>query len=116
MKGMAPQNTTIAIVATDAKLSKSQARRLATMALAGFAKALRPTLAALDGDVVFAAATARSARAADPADEVEIGTLAADCLARGIARAIYLARALPYTNAQPSWHDRFGGKLGDTSI
>jgi D-aminopeptidase len=108
IKGSEPQNTTIAVVATDAPLSRAEAKRLAVMAGGGFAKAVRPTLAALDGDTVFAAATARAARAPSAFDHVEIGTLAADCLARAIARAIYEAEPLPFPGAQPSWRDRFG--------
>ena len=38
----------------------------------------------------------------------EIGTVAADCLARAIARGVFEARALPYPNALPGWSDRFG--------
>lgn len=108
IKGAEPQNTTIAVVATDAALTKAEAKRLAVMAEGGFVKALRPTHAALDGDTVFAAATARTARAPTPFDHVEIGTLAADCLARAIARGVYAAEALPFPGALPSWRRRFG--------
>ncbi len=108
IKGVEPQNTTIAIVATDAALTRAEAKRLAIMAQDGLAKALRPVHAAMDGDTVFAAATARSGPAPTSFDHVEIGTLAADCLARAVARAIYEARALPFAGAKPSWRDRFG--------
>lgn len=104
---VAPQSTTIAVVATDAALTKAEAKRLAIMAQDGLAKALRPTHAALDGDTVFAAATAKALRPPTAFDQVEIGTLAADCLARAIARAIYEAEALPFPGAQQSWRDRF---------
>ena len=56
IKGHQPA-TTIALVATDAALTKPQARRLAIMADDGLARALRPAHAPLDGDIVFAAAT-----------------------------------------------------------
>lgn len=108
IKGVMPQNTTIAIVATDADMSRAEAKRLAVMAEGGLVKALRPTHAALDGDTVFAAATARAARAPSPVDLIEIGVIAADCLARAVARAVYEAEALPFSGAQPSWRDRFG--------
>ena len=111
IKGTAPENTTIAIVAADAALSKAEAKRLATMAQDGLAKALRPTHAALDGDTVFAAATARAPRAPNAFDLVEIGTIAADCLARAIARAVHDATALPFPGALPSWRDRFGWEI-----
>src|SRR6185437_1486123 len=51
------ENTTLAVVVTDAILTKSQARRLAMIAQTGFARAIYPVHAPLDGDVVFAAAT-----------------------------------------------------------
>ena len=108
IKGVEPVNTTIAVVATDAALTKGEAKRLAVMAQDGLAKALRPTHAAMDGDTVFAAATARAARQPTPYDLVEIGTFAADCLARAIARGVYAADALPFAGALPSWRARFG--------
>ena len=73
------------------------------MATAGFALALRPAHAPSDGDVVFAASTARAARAPDLRDLAEIGTLAAECLARAIARGVYEATPLPFPGAMPSW-------------
>ena len=108
IKGFTPQNTTIAVVATDAALDKGQAKRLAIMAQDGLAKALRPTHAALDGDTVFAASTALAAKAPGAFDLVEIGTLAADTLARAIARAVHAATPLPFPGALACWRDRFG--------
>ncbi len=102
-----PGNTTVAVVATNAALTRDQAKRLALMAQDGLAKALRPTHAALDGDTVFAAATARARRLPDARDLVVLGTLAADCLARAIARGVHDATALPFAGALPSWRDRF---------
>ena len=107
VKGDEPENTTIAIVATDAALSKQQLKRIAVMAHDGLGRALRPTHAMQDGDVVFAAATGRRATPASLRDITEIGMVAADCLARAIARGVYEARALPYPGAQPAWRDRF---------
>jgi len=108
IKGLAPQDTTLAIVATDAALTKTEVKRLAAMAQDGFARALRPTHAALDGDTVFAAATACVSAAPTPFDKVEIGTLAADCVARAIALGVYEAKALPFAGAQACWKGRFG--------
>lgn len=110
LKGDEPQNTTIAIVATDAALSKAQCRRLAVMAHDGMAHAIRPSHAALDGDLVFAASTAEAERVPSIRDLTEIGAIAADCLARAIARGVYEATALPWIDALPSWRDRFGPK------
>ena len=108
VKGEEPQNTTIAIVVTDAALSKQQLKRIAVMAQDGMGRALRPTHAMLDGDVVFAAATARKSEEPTMRDLIEIGTACADCLARAIARGVYEATALPHAGAQPAWRDRFG--------
>ncbi len=107
IKGTAPENTAIAIVATDAALDKAACERVATMAHDGMARALRPAHAPMDGDVVFAAATARHPSAASPRDLVEIGATAADCLARAIARGVFEATALPFDGAQPAWRDLF---------
>ena len=108
LKGHLPENTTIAIVATDAALTKAQCKRLAVMAHDGMARAIRPSHAALDGDLVFAAATANTTEPPTVRQLTEIGALAADCLARAIARGIYEATALPFAGALPSWRDRFG--------
>ena len=95
------------MVATNARLPKAQVKRLAVMAQAGFALAFRPALSPVDGDVVFAAATARSTQAPDIRDLTEIGMLAAECVARSIARAIYEATPLPFPGALPSWRQRY---------
>ncbi len=108
LKGAAEPATTIGIVATDAALTRAECHRLAIMAQDGLARALRPVHAAMDGDTLFAAATARADRAPDAADLVELGTLAADCVARAIARGIYEATALPFPGAQESWRDVWG--------
>jgi len=100
--------TTIALVATDAKLTKAECKRLAIMANDGLGRALRPVHAPSDGDTVFAAATARIETAMDPLLLTEIGAAAADCLARAVARGVYEAKALPYPKAVPDWKQRFG--------
>ncbi len=110
LKGALPQGTatTIGLVATDATLTKSQAKRLAIMANDGLARALLPAHAPSDGDCVFAAATCRRPMV-DPGELNEIGHLATLVMARAIARGVYEATALPYPGALPSWRDRFGG-------
>ena len=108
-EGRRPQNTTIAIVSTDADLTKAQAKRMAIMAQDGMARALRPVHAAMDGDVVFAAATGRAGRGVDVVELTRLGATAADTLARAIARAVYEAAPLPFTGALPSWRQKFGG-------
>ena len=108
LKGDRPrENTTIAIVATDARLTKGQAKRMAIMAHDGLARAIRPSHAPMDGDVVFAASTGKTGDAVNLRQLADIGATAASCLARACARGIYEATALPFLNALPSWKDRF---------
>jgi len=103
----AVQNTTLVVVATDAILTKPQARRLAMIAQTGMARAIYPVHAPLDGDVVFAAATGE--KPIDPLIGLtELGLVAANTVSRAIARGVYAATALPYPGALPSWTDRFG--------
>jgi L-aminopeptidase/D-esterase-like protein len=106
-KGGARASTTLAVVATDAALTKAQARRLAVMAQAGLARAVYPVHTPLDGDVVFAAATGR-VPLPDPLHAfTALGIVAANCLARAVARGVYAATALPLPGALPAWRDRF---------
>lgn len=83
-------NTTIAIVATDAPLSKAQCHRLAVNAHDGMARAIVPSHTPLDGDLVFGISTSNEAPI-DHARYAAIGAAAATCLSRAIARAIYSA-------------------------
>ena len=86
------ENTTIACIATDAALTRDEAERVAQMALAGMARAIRPVFAPTDGDVVFVISTAR--RVIDgprPMLLARIGELAASTLARSIARGVHEA-------------------------
>jgi L-aminopeptidase/D-esterase-like protein len=94
-------NTTIAVVATDAALTPAEAKRVAQMASAGMARAIRPAFAPFDGDVVFALSTgAKVLSEPKPLTLARIGSLAADCLARAIARGVYEASAL---GDAPAW-------------
>jgi L-aminopeptidase/D-esterase-like protein len=100
--------TTIALVATDAVLTKAQAHRLAVMAQTGLARAIYPVHTPLDGDIVFAAATGRQPLPDPLVSLAALGALAANTLARAVARAVYEASALPFAGSLPSWRDRFG--------
>ena len=91
--GTAP-NTTLAVVATDAALTKAQASRVAKIAQAGLARAIRPVFTPMDGDVVFALATGRVALAEPVEDVARIGMTAADCLSRAVARGVYAAETM----------------------
>ena len=86
-------HTTIAVVATNAVLSKAEAQRVAIMAQDGLARAIRPVHTPFDGDVVFALATG-TRPLTQPTDLFRVGALAADCLARAIARGVYAAEDL----------------------
>ena len=94
-KGRNPPSTTIALVVTDAVLTKAQTKRLAIMADDGIAKAVRPAHAPMDGDTVFAVSTLGQPMRADAPDLTEIGMAAGDCLARAIARGVYEAAKTP---------------------
>ena len=107
-KGGPAENTTIALIATDAKLNKAQCNRLAVMAQDGLARAIYPVHTPLDGDVVFSAATGTTALSDPFYGLAELGMVAANVMARAVARGIYEAKALPFPNALPSWRDRFG--------
>ena len=101
------ENTTLTVVATDAALTKYQAKRLAMIAQTGMARAIYPVHAPLDGDVLFAAATGE--KPVDPlVGLTELGMVAANVVARAIARGVYTATALPFPGAVPAWQDRFG--------
>ena len=86
------QNTTLCAIATDARLSPAQAQRLAIMAADGMARALRPIHTPFDGDVMFALATGASGQQSDAMGLLALGAIAADCTARAIARAVWLAK------------------------
>lgn len=96
------ENTTIAVIATDAVLTKAEAKRLAIAAHDGFARALWPAHTPFDGDLVFALATGRSGRTPAPEDFVELGAAAASTMARAIARGVHDARPMA-GDVMPSW-------------
>lgn len=113
-KGRSEPATTLAIVATDAILTKAQAKRLATMAQGGLARALRVSHAPMDGDIVFAVSTGLRPLSSLH-DFTAIGVAASDCLARSIARGIYEATALPFPGALQAWRDLFSQDAGHHS-
>jgi L-aminopeptidase/D-esterase-like protein len=99
-------NTTIGVVATNAKLDRQAARRVAIMAQDGYARAIRPSHSPFDGDTVFAVSTgAIPVTPEGPMGVARIGAMAADCMARAVARGVYEAAAI---NGAPSYRDRFG--------
>jgi len=96
----AGQNTTIAVVATDARLSKDEAFRLAVMAQAGLARTIRPAHSPVDGDAVFALATGRNETATDM---LQLGTLAGRAMERAVVKAVRAATGLAGVPAAGEW-------------
>ncbi len=90
--GRPGESTTIGVVATNARLTKTQATKVAQMAHDGLARAISPVHTPLDGDTIFALAT--GARAG-PADLLTIGALAADAVAEAVVRAVRAATGIP---------------------
>jgi L-aminopeptidase/D-esterase-like protein len=109
--------TTLAVVATDAALTKAQCRRLAVAAQDGLARALVPAHTPLDGDLVFAVATGAVPLADPVVGMARLGDAAARVLARAVARGVFSATSLPghavaaplaWTGLPPAWGDVFG--------
>ena len=86
------ENSTIGIVATNAKLDKAQAKKVAQMAHDGFARTINPVHSMWDGDTIFAAATGTSSTAADV---TTVGAIAAEVMARAVNRAVLTATSIP---------------------
>jgi L-aminopeptidase/D-esterase-like protein len=99
--------STLAVVATDATLDKEGCRKMAVSAYGGLAKAMTLAHALMDGDTVFAAATARKPLVNPMTDIIELCAASSSCLARAVARGVYEATALPYPNSPVSWRDVF---------
>jgi L-aminopeptidase/D-esterase-like protein len=97
-------NTTLAVVATDVALTLAECKRVAIMAQDGLARAIRPIHAPIDGDVVFALSTGDVPMTEPkPFTLARIGALAADTLARAVARAVFSAASRP--GSVGAWRD-----------
>ncbi|MGW4302287.1 P1 family peptidase [Streptomyces sp. NPDC004646] len=107
-----PLNTTLAVVATDAELTKAQARKLAGTAHDGIARAVRPVHLLHDGDTVFALAT--GARPLDPEQPLalnEVLAAGADLVTRAIVRAVRAARPVAGPGGEwPSYEELYGAR------
>ena len=101
--GFPAENTTIAVVATNARLDKGEASRLAIMAHDGLARAIRPIHTPFDGDTVFTLATGTHSATAGPAVLSALGTMAADCMTRATGRAMIAARSLGDMTSYGDW-------------
>lgn len=105
--GAAKANTTIGIVATNARLDKAQAKRLAVAAHDGMPRALMPSHTPFDGDLIFSLSTGEIPLPENHSTMLMLGHYASVCVARAIARGIYLARAHP-GDKLPTWQDKWG--------
>jgi L-aminopeptidase/D-esterase-like protein len=116
---LSPLNTTIAVVATDAALSKAGCHRVAVAAQDGLARTIRPVHTPMDGDTVVALATGAVEVAPSPdtpeamSPEIAlvtvIGVAAADCLARAVLVAVLAAESVA---GVPTYRGIFSGALG----
>lgn len=85
-------NTTIGVVATDAKLTKAECQKIAQMAHDGFARTINPAHTMFDGDTIFALATGKVEKAANV---TLLGAIAAEAMAQAVVRAVKAAKGLP---------------------
>lgn len=110
LTNQAGENTTIGVVATNARLTKSEAQRVAIMAQDGYARSIRPVHTPFDGDTVFAASTGHWGQEITARADLinRIGLVAADCLARAVARGVYEAQPL---GKLPSYREVHGKNL-----
>jgi L-aminopeptidase/D-esterase-like protein len=117
-----PLNTTIAVVATDAALSKAACLRVAIAAHDGLARTIRPAHTPLDGDTVFALATGAvevppaadtpAALSPETAVVTAVGAAAADCLARAVLAGVLDAESVA---GIPTYRDTLPGAFGTSS-
>ncbi|WP_269930121.1 P1 family peptidase [Aminobacter sp. HY435] len=98
-------NTTIAVIATDAVLSKAAAKRLAISAHDGFTRAIWPVHTPFDGDLVFGLATGASGISVGQAEIVDFYAAATSTMARAIARGVHAATAAA-GDIMPVWKAR----------
>lgn len=101
-------NTTIAVIATDAVLTKSAAKRLAIAAHDGFARAIWPAHTPIDGDLVFALATGKSGIVLDHSAAIDLYAAAGATMARAIARGVHAA-VKAENDLLPTWSERASG-------
>ncbi|MGX5189170.1 P1 family peptidase [Streptomyces avermitilis] len=107
-----PLNTTLAVVATDAELTKAQAQKLAGTAHDGIARAVRPVHLLNDGDTVFTLATSAHPPASDsPLALNEVLAAGADVVTRAIVRAVRAAESVDGPGGTwPSYGELYGSR------
>jgi L-aminopeptidase/D-esterase-like protein len=102
---LAGANTTIAVIATDAMLTKAATKRLAISAHDGFARAIWPAHTPADGDLVFALATGASGQDLSIDAAIDLYAVAGATMARAIARAVHAATPAD-GDLFPTWSQR----------
>jgi L-aminopeptidase/D-esterase-like protein len=102
-------NTTIGVVATNARLTKEQANRLATVAHDGLARAIRPAHTLVDGDTIFALATGEIEVGAAASRAVE--AFAPRVVERAIVKGVLAAKSLGGIPSVSEWTARPGEAL-----
>ena len=102
----AGMNTTIAIVATSARLNKSQLKRLAVAAQDGMARAIVPSHTPFDGDLIFSVSTAHEALPDSIIDKMRLGHAASVCLSRAVARGVFHACS-DENDILPTWQSSY---------
>ncbi|MFF7354156.1 MULTISPECIES: P1 family peptidase [Streptomyces] len=108
-----PLNTTLAVVATDAALSRAQAQKLAGTAHDGIARAVRPVHLMNDGDTVFALATGAHALAEHPLALNDVLAAGADAVTRAIVRGVRAAESVDGPGGTwPSHGELYGARQG----
>ena len=104
--GLVPgEHTTNAVVATNARLTKAQASRLASVAHDGFARAIRPAHTLSDGDTIFALATGEVA-IESPRHHMALEALTVRAVARAIVRAVLMATGLAGVPSAQEWAEQ----------
>lgn len=104
--GAAPTNTTIAIIATDATLTKSQLKQFAVATQDGFARSLMPSHTLFDGDLIFSVSTSSKQLQDDVLDVMALGHAASVCMARAVAKAVFYATPKE-SDILPTWKEKF---------
>lgn len=90
LPGFSPRNTTIGVIATNGRLTKPEAVKVAQLGMLGFARALSPPHTAVDGDVLFCLSVGDVT-----ADLTQVGLASADAVGRAIVRAVKAAVSIP---------------------
>jgi L-aminopeptidase/D-esterase-like protein len=106
---MAGANTTLGIIATDAALTKAEAKRLAMAAHDGFARAIWPSHTPADGDLIFALATGTSGKQLSFEESIDLCAVAGSVMARAIARGVHAAVA-ETGDIMPVWSERLAAR------